>query len=129
MRIFHRENHFHPVIQVARHQIRAPDQHLVLSTVTKVVDSRMFQKTSNYRGDGDGLADPRNTRPQTTNTPHLKVNPDSGLRRSVQGLDAPRIDQRVHLEGDISIIVLAVAARLALDPIKQLLPERCRCNE
>ena len=75
------------------------------------------------------LADPGRSGRQTANTSHLKINPDSGLRRSVQSLDATRIYQRVHLEGDISIVVLTVAGYFAFNPIKQLLSERRRRNE
>jgi hypothetical protein len=127
--MLHGNKNFHPVIQVARHQISAPDQQLVLSTMTKIVDPHVFKKTPDHRGDSDGFADPGKARSQTTDTPHLKINPDSGLRCVVERLDTLRIDQRVHLESDISITMLAVAARLALDPIEQLLSEHRRCDE
>lgn len=110
------------MVQVARHQIRAPHQHFLLTTVVKIIDSCVFQKPSDYRRHGNGLTDPREARPKATNTSHVKINPDTGLRRVVERLDTLRINQCIHLERDIPVAVLAVATGLTLDPSQYLLP-------
>src|SRR5215831_17312431 len=113
----------HAVIQVARHEIGASDEHFVLPAVAEVKDPCMFEEASDHRNDGDGLANARQARTQTTNAAYLKINPHSGLRCSVKRLNARRIHQCIHFEGEIAITMFSMATLLTLDPVKELLPQ------
>jgi hypothetical protein len=106
---------FDPPIQIARHEIRAAEEDLLVTTVAEVVDPRVLQKPADYRGHGDVLADARHSRPETADSTHLEIDLNAGLRGLVQRSDAGLVDKRVHLESDPARAVPLVTADLTLD--------------
>src|SRR2546422_10716001 len=99
----HGENYIDPQIELTRHQIRAAEPHLLLATVTEIIDAGMLQEASNDRGDRDGLTEAWNTRAQTADAAHLKVDFHPGLCSSVERLDTGFVDQGVHLQRQVAI--------------------------
>ena len=77
--IFHREEHFHPTVEVAWHQIGASEQHLVLATVTEIVHTCVLQKAPDNGRDRNVLTHAGDTRTQTADPPHLQVDLHPGL--------------------------------------------------
>src|SRR5262245_14912267 len=68
-RICQREHDLDTMIQVARHQVRAAEIDLLLTAVAEVVDTAVLQKPPDDADHTDALADARNARPQTADTP------------------------------------------------------------
>src|SRR4051794_36407911 len=97
-----REDRLDPAVQVARHEVGAADEHLVVAAVAEVVDARVLEETSDDRRDVDCLADAGYAGTQTANAAYLQVDAHASLRGAVQGLDAGLIDQGVHLQGQIA---------------------------
>ena len=68
-----------PPIEVPWHQIRTAEPHLLLPTITEIIDTGMLQEASNDRGDRDGLTEPWNAWAQTADAAYLEVDFHPGL--------------------------------------------------
>jgi hypothetical protein len=59
----HREEHFDATIQVAGHQICAPQEEVVLPAMVKVIDAGVLRKRPDDGGHGDGVTHAGNAWP------------------------------------------------------------------
>ena len=53
-----RKQYFHPMIQIARHQVGTAQVNFLVAAVTKIIDPAVFQKPTHDAGDFDIFADP-----------------------------------------------------------------------
>src|SRR5450432_1321555 len=81
--IFEREQNLHPVVDIARHQVGAPSIDLFIAAIVKVINAAMFQESSHHANHFDVVADSRQARPQTADSPHNELDFYAGLRSLV----------------------------------------------
>src|SRR6266508_1718881 len=84
---FYREEHFHAPVQVTRHQVGAAQEHVLITTIAEVEDTRVFQETPHYRGHSDVLAHPFDAGTEAADASDLQVDLDAGLRCPVKRLN------------------------------------------
>ena len=78
-----RKQYFHPMIQIARHQVGAAQVNFLVSAVMEIIDPAVFQKPPHDAGDFDIFADTRQARPQQADSPHQQLDSHARLRRAV----------------------------------------------
>ena len=61
---FHREQQFHPVVQVPGHHVRTGQVQFLIAVVGKIVHPAVFQEPPDDGPDGDVFADPFDPGPQ-----------------------------------------------------------------
>src|SRR5271166_2812990 len=91
--VLHREVHLDSPIQVAWHEVRAAEIHLLFPTVVEIKDAAMLEEPPYYAGDLDIFADARQSWAQAADAAHQQVNFHSGLGRLVEQLDHSLVHQ------------------------------------
>src|ERR1035437_8054036 len=71
--IFHGENNFHAVAQVAAHQVGAAQVDFLGSPISKIVNTAVFQEPSHDADHPDVVTHARNPGAQATNTAHEQI--------------------------------------------------------
>ena len=97
--------------------------------MAEIEQPRMFQKPADDRTDPDRPADPRQAGPQAADAAHQQVDRHPRLRRLIEFANAGRIDQRVHLEGQIAVAVPLVPQDLPIDAGQNLSAQAIRGDQ
>src|SRR6266849_5462636 len=113
-------------IQVALHQVGAPQVDLLVSPVAKVENPAMLQETPYKASDADVLTHAGNTRAQAAYTSHDQVDTHPCLRCSIEHAYHLRVDKRIHLEDETAMPVLLLYANLTFDTLHDRLPQAHR---
>src|SRR5262249_35698828 len=79
LRVRNGKNNLLAVAQIATHQIGAAQVDLLGASVAKVIDPAVFKKSPHDAGYADVLTPSRYSRPQTAESTHQQVHPNSGL--------------------------------------------------
>ncbi len=110
--VLHRREQLHARVEVARHQVGRAD---VVARARRRGGSR---RSASARGSGPTTETtrmfsltPGTPGPQAADAADVEVDPHAGLRRLVEGLDAARVHERVHLHHDPRVL----ARRVRLD--------------
>ena len=99
--VLHREQDLDPTVEVARHEVGAAEDDLVVAAVAEPVDAAVLEEPAHHALLGDVLAHPGHARPQAAHAAHHELDLHAGLRRAVQLADHRLVDQRVHLEDEV----------------------------
>src|SRR6266581_385504 len=99
-RVLDRKQRLNAPIQVALHQVCAPQVDLLVSPVAKVKNPAMLQETPYKASDADVLTHAGNTRAQAAYTAHDKVDIHPCLRCLVEHVYYLWIDKRIHLDDE-----------------------------
>ena len=75
----------------------------------------MLEEAADDRDHADVLGDALDSGPQRADAPDVEVDLDAGLRGPIEGLDAGRVEQRVHLHPDPGRVLRRVRLDRALD--------------
>lgn len=122
--MFDGKENFDTTIQVSWHQVGAAHEHLILAAISKIIDTGMFEKPADDRGDRDGGADVGDSRSQPADASDLEIDLYAGLRGPVERLNTGPIHQRVQFKSQVSVALFAMEADFPLDSIQKLLPQR-----
>src|SRR4029079_7817011 len=112
-----------PPIQVALHQVRAPQVDLICSAVREIIDAAVFEEPAHDAADGDILAQPRHAGAQATDAARDQVDLPPGLRGAIQQVDRQRVHHRVELENQPAAPPARGVGDLALDQSLQTLAQ------
>src|SRR5919107_2640879 len=112
-----RGDNLDPQVEVAGHEVGRADVVLAPPAVGEVPDAAVLQEPADDGPDPDVVAHPRDPGPQPADAPHDQVDLDPGLGGGVQGADAGRVDQGVHLQGDAAGAAAGVALGGPLDQL------------
>ena len=121
--ILDREDRLHAVIQVARHQVRAAQQHALLAGVMEIEDAAVLQVPAQHTHYTDVLAHLIHAGHQAAHSAHDQVHLHALLRSLVQQADHRRVDEGIHLENEVPAAPFLGMLDLALDQRFQLLPQ------
>ncbi len=116
-RVLDREEGLHAPIQVALHQIRAAEEHLLAAPIGKVINAAVLQEASQDAAHADRLAESRNTGAQAADAAHDQIDLHAGLRGAIEGGDDFGVDQGVHFKDQLAVAILLMNRNLALDAI------------
>jgi hypothetical protein len=89
----------------------------------------LLQEAADDGGHRDGVTHAGDAWPEAADATHLEVNTYPGLGGTIERLDALRIHQSVHFEGEIPITMLTVSCDLAVNPRQDLLAQAVRGDE
>src|SRR3954469_22224599 len=109
------EQHLDAAVEVAVHEVGAADPPLRLAAVGECHDPGVLQEAAHDRADADVLRQAVDARPQRADAADQQLDRDAGVRRLVQRVDDPLVDQGVHLEPDAAGPALGGVPDLAAD--------------
>ena len=124
-----RKQEFHAPVQVTGHEVGAAEKQFFLPAIAKIIEPCVFQEPSDDRGHGDGFTDAGNPRTKPADPSNLKVDCDTGLGRSIEGLNTSCVHQGVHLERQVPVSLFLVPLNLPLNPLQNLFPHQLGRHE
>src|SRR5579864_2212339 len=99
-RVLDRGDGLDAVVEVPRHPVRRADEVLGPAGVGEAEDAGVLEEAADDADHPDGLALPRDARPQAADAAHDEVHLDAGRGRFVQRLDDLAVLEGVHLGDD-----------------------------
>jgi hypothetical protein len=110
---FRGKKHFHALVQVPRHPVRAPQVDFRLPAIFKIKDAAVFQETANDAAYPDAAAEPAKARHEGALAANDEIDFNASLRSAVQGSNHRGIDNCVALRNDACGTPAAGGARFA----------------
>ena len=101
-RVAHREDHLHAPVEIARHEVGAPQVHLLVASAAAPEDPAVLEEASHDARDRDAVGHAGDARPQTADAAHEQVHPHARAGGAHEGQDDLGIDERVHLEDEVA---------------------------
>src|SRR5437667_7058928 len=88
-------------IEVALHQVGAPDVHLLVPTVVEPENTGVLEEAADNGPDGDVVADAGNAGTQAADAAYDQVDADACLRCAIEDADHLIVGDGVHLDDDV----------------------------
>src|SRR6266567_9095977 len=91
---FQRKKHFNAHIQVALHHIRAAQVYFFSTIIAEIVDTAMFENTTNKTAHANSFTQSRHPWSQTAHATDNEINIHANLRGAIELLNDGGIDKR-----------------------------------
>ena len=114
-RVLDRREQLDARVEVARHEVGRADPVAALVAALEAVDARVLEEAADDRDHADVLRHARHARAQAADAAHVQVHLHARLRGLVEGADAARVHERVHLQDDPRLLAGLVRLDGALD--------------
>src|SRR5262249_33917273 len=116
------EHRLHPPVEVARHQVGAPQVDLLAAPVAEVEDAVVLQEAPDDADDADVLRESGYAGAEDTHLTHDQVDLHAFARRPVEAVDDLGVGEPVDLEDEVPRLAPGDGGGLAVDQLHQALP-------
>src|SRR5215213_2611410 len=114
-----RDQHFHPAIEVAVHQIRGADPDGWRTIIGEPEEAAVFQEAAEDAAHPDVLAETRHTRSDRADAAYPEVHRNSCFRGAVERVGGGFVNDRVDFDLDTCRLAVLMVGDLVVDPVDQ----------
>src|SRR5215213_10003677 len=114
-----RDQHFHPAVEVAVHQVGRADPNRRRSIVGKPEEPTVLQETAQNAAYPNVVAEPGHTGSDRADAAYPKVHRNAGLRRAIKRIGRRLVHDRIDFDLDARRLSVFVVRDLVIDPVDQ----------